>query len=159
AEAMSEHAIAMMLAFARKLHHSRDAQRLREWAQEPLWAGPPAFESLAGGTLGLVGLGAVGSAIAERARALGMRVIAVRRHPAPDPAPAHEQWPVSRLPDLLPVADWLVIVAPHTAETQGMIGRDELARMRPTARLMNLARGALVDERALIDALRGGRLA
>jgi len=106
-----------------------------------------------------VGLGAIGTAIAERARALGLRVIAVRRHPPADPAPAHEQWPASRLHDLLPVVDWLVIVAPHTPETQGLIGRDELARLRPSARLMNLARGALVDERALIAALRAGRLA
>src|SRR5262249_60662723 len=64
AESMAEHALAMMLAFARRLHVSRDAQRLREWAQEPLWAGPPAYESLAGATLGLVGLGAIGTAIA-----------------------------------------------------------------------------------------------
>src|SRR5262249_55626613 len=92
AESMAEHALAMMLAFARKLHRARDAQRAHAWAQESLWEESPAIGSLAGGTLGLVGLGAVGSAIATRARAMGMKVIALRRRPAQDPAPADEQW-------------------------------------------------------------------
>jgi len=159
ADAMAEHALGVMLAFVRQLHLARDAQHRAEWAQERLWSQSPDFGSLAGSTLGLVGLGAVGKAIAARARALGMRVVAVRRHPASDPAPAHEQWPVSRLDELLPIVDWLVIAAPHTSETQGMIGRAQLARMRPSARLVNLGRGALVDERALIEALRERRLA
>jgi phosphoglycerate dehydrogenase-like enzyme len=159
AEAMAEHALAMMLAFARKLHHARDAQHAHEWTQAQLWEEPPAIGSLVGATLGLVGLGAIGSAIAVRARALGMRVLAVRRHPAADPAPADEQWPVSRLRELLPRLDWLVLVAPHTPETERMIGREELALLRPGARFMNLARGALVDEAALVDALRERRIA
>ena len=159
AEAMAEHALAMMLAFVRKLHLARDAQRAHEWAQATMWEVSPAIGSLAGGTLLLVGLGAIGSAIAVRAKALGMRVIAVRRRPAADPAPADEQWPVSRLRELLPRVDWLVITAPHTPETERLIGREELALLRPEARLVNLGRGALVDEAALIDALRERRLA
>src|SRR5262249_57130451 len=79
AGAMAEHALAMMLSFARKLHHARDAQRAHAWAQEAIWERPPVLESLAGRTLGLVGLGAIGSAIAARTRALGMKVIALRR--------------------------------------------------------------------------------
>ena len=159
ADAMAEHALAMMLAFARKLHHARDGQRARQWTQSSTWEEGPPVGSLAGSTLGLVGLGAIGSAIAVRAGALGMRVLAVRRRPAANPAPADEQWPVSRLRELLPRVDWLVLAAPHTSETSGLIGREELALMRPQARLMNLGRGALVDEPALIDALRSGRLA
>ena len=159
ADAMAEHALAMMLAFARKLHHARDAQRVREWTQAPLWEEPPAIGSLAGATLGLVGLGKVGSAIAVRARAMGMRVIAARVHPASAPAPADEQWHVSRLRELLPRVDWLVLAAPHTPETERLIGREELSLMKSSARLMNLGRGALVDEAALIDALRTRRLA
>ena len=160
ADAMAEHAIAMMLAFARRLHHARDAQHAHAWAQTPMWEGSPSIESLAGGTLGLVGLGAIGSAIAVRARAMGMRVIALRRKPADRvPAPAHAQWPVSRLHELLPRVDWLVLAAPHTPETDCMIGWEELTLMKPSARLMNLGRGALVDEAALIEALREGRIA
>ena len=159
ADAMAEHALGMMLAFARKLHHARDAQRVHEWAQETMWDQAPGIGSLAGSTLGLVGLGAIGSAIAVRARAMGMRVLAVRRHPAADPSPAHEQWPASRLRELLPRVDWLVLVAPHTPETSGLIGREQLSLLRPEARLMNLGRGALVDEAALIEALRTQRLA
>jgi phosphoglycerate dehydrogenase-like enzyme len=159
ADAMAEHALGCMLSFVRKLHHARDAQRARVWAQESMWADAPAFGSLAGTTLGIVGLGAIGSALAARARALGMRVIAVRRRPSAPPAPADEQWPASRLHDLLAVADWVVVVAPHTADTAGMFGAAEFARMKPGARFVNLGRGALVDEPALVGALRSGRLA
>ena len=159
ADAMAEHALAMMLAFARKLHRARDWQQTREWAQAKTWEEAPALGSLAGTTLGLVGLGAVGSAIAARARALGVRVLAVRRRPAADPAPADEQWPVSRLGEVLPRVDWLVIAAPQTPETERLIGREELALLRPGARLVNLGRGALVDEPALIEALRTGQIA
>lgn len=159
AVAMAEHALGLLLAFARKLHLARDLQRERRWGQVALWTGPPSFGQLAGGTLGLVGLGAVGSALAERAAALGLRVIAVRPHPRPDPAPAHEQWGLERLDDLLARADWVVLVAPHTAESRGMIGVAQLARMRRDAVLVNLGRGALVDEPALVAALREGRIA
>ena len=159
ADAMAEHALAMMLAFVRKLHHARDQQRAHEWAQERTWDEAPGIGALAGATLGLVGLGAIGSAITVRARSLGMRVVAVRRRPALDPAPADEQWSVSQLREVLPRVDWLVLAAPQTRETEGLIGREELRRMKASARLVNLGRGALVDEPALIEALSSGRLA
>jgi len=159
ADAMAEHTLGVMLAFARNLHRSRDDQHARRWAPESLWRDAPAIGSLAGTTLGLVGLGRVGAAVATRARALGMRVLAVRRHPAAEPAPADEQWPVERLGELLGRADWLVLAAPHTRETERLIGARELALLRPGARLVNLGRGALVDETALLEALRAGRLA
>ncbi len=159
AVSMAEHALGLMLAFARKLHLARDLQRERRWEQVGLWTEPPPFGQLAGGTLGLVGLGAIGSALAERSAALGLRVIAVRPHPAGDPRPAHEQWGLARLPELLERADWVVLAAPHTAATRGMIGATELARMKPGAVLINLGRGALVDEPALVAALRAGCIA
>ncbi|HEV2105151.1 MAG TPA: D-2-hydroxyacid dehydrogenase [Candidatus Eisenbacteria bacterium] len=159
ADAMAEHTLGVLLAFARKLHWSRDAQRERRWDQVAQWTEPPFFESLAGSTLGLVGFGRVGTAIAARARALGMRVLAVRRHPAADPAPADAQWGVERLPELLAAADWLVLATPLTADTHGLVGEAELARMKPGARLVNLGRGGLVDEAALAAALAAGRLA
>lgn len=159
ARAMAEHVLGVMLAFTRRLHVSRDHQRERRWTQAELWRGEPGFAELAGATLGLVGFGAIGSAVAAAARAFGMRVIAVRRRPAADPAPAHEQWGVERLDDLLACADWLVLAAPHTPATDRLLDAARLARLRPGARLVNIARGALVDEAALVEALRAGRLA
>jgi len=159
AESMAEHALGLMLSFARKLHLARDAQRERRWTQREMIAGAPAFAELSGSTLGLVGFGRVGTALATRARALGVRVIAVRRHPHAPPEPAHEQWPLERLDALLECADWVVLAPALTAETEKMIGARELARIKPGAVLVNLGRGGLVDEAALIAALAGGRLA
>jgi phosphoglycerate dehydrogenase-like enzyme len=156
---MAEHTLGVILMFERKLHLSRDAQRERRWVQEPLFREAPPLGELGGKILGLVGLGAIGSALAVRARALGIEVIAVRRHPKPDPAPADAQWGTDRLSELLERADWLVLAAPLTTETRGFIGASELGRMKPSAVLINLGRGALVDEAALIEALAQGRIA
>ena len=159
ATSMAEHTLGVMLAFVRKLHLARDAQRERRWRQREMWSEPPAFRELAGGTLGLFGLGAVGSAISRVVRPLGIRVIAVRRHPATDAAPADEQWGLERLDEMLACADWVVLAAPLTAETRGVLGRARIAAMKPGGILVNLGRGALVDEAALTEALEGGRLA
>jgi phosphoglycerate dehydrogenase-like enzyme len=158
AAAMAEHTIGVILMYARKLHLTRDAQRERRWIQTPIMEGPP-FLSFAGSTLGLVGFGAIGREIAVKARALGARVLAVRRHPSPDAAPADAQWGSDRLDELLEQCDWLVLAAPLTAETSGMIGARELARLKPGALLVNLGRGPLVDEAALIAAIEQGALA
>ena len=159
AQSMAEHTIGVMLAFARQLHHARDAQRERRWSQNEQWGAAPGFADLAGATAGIVGFGHIGRAIGERARALGMRVLAVRRHPAADPAPAHEQWGLDGLPALLERSDWVVLAAPHTRESAKLVGAAELARMKPGARLVNVGRGALVDQDARVAALREGRIA
>jgi phosphoglycerate dehydrogenase-like enzyme len=156
---MAEHTLGLMLAFARKLHLARDAQRERRWTQREMLESSPPFADLAGSTLGLVGFGRVGEAIATRARALGMTVVAVRRHPASPPDPADQQWGVERLGELIGRADWLVLAAALTPETERLIGARELERARPGAVLINLGRGALVDEAALIAALERGTLA
>lgn len=159
ADSMAEHAIGLMLAFTRKLHHARDAQREKRWTQTEQWTGAPHFRFLRGSTLGLIGLGKVGSAIAARAKALGMRVLAVRRNPVSPPDPADEQWPLARLHDLLAASDWVVGIVPQTPETNGLLGAAEFARMRSHARFLNLGRGALVDEAALVEAIRAGQIA
>uniref|UniRef100_A0A832I6Y4 D-2-hydroxyacid dehydrogenase n=1 Tax=Eiseniibacteriota bacterium TaxID=2212470 RepID=A0A832I6Y4_UNCEI len=159
AVSMAEHALGVLLALARKLHLARDAQARRAWAQRALWTEPPPFAQLEGATLGVFGFGAVGRAIATRARALGMRVLAVRRRPAADPGPAEAQWGPERLGDLCAASDAIVLCAPLTAETRGALDAAALARLRPHAVLVNLGRGALVDEEALVAALREGRLA
>jgi phosphoglycerate dehydrogenase-like enzyme len=159
AVAMAEHTIGVILAFMRKLHLARDEQQRRRWTQRELWANAPEFGELAGRTMLLVGLGSVGEEIAVRASAMGLHVIAVRRHPRPEPGPAAEQWGPERLPELLARADFVVLAAPLTAETRGLIGREALARMKKDAFLVNLGRGNLVDEDALIECLRAGRIA
>ncbi len=156
---IAEHTLGVMLAFARQLHLSRDAQARRQWTQLEQWQAGPGFEELQGATVGIVGFGHIGRAVAEKCRAMGMRVLAVRRNPAPDPAPAHAQWGLDWLPELLERSDWVVLAAPHTPETDRLIGAAQLARMKPGARLINVGRGALVDEAALVDALAAGRLA
>jgi phosphoglycerate dehydrogenase-like enzyme len=158
-DSMAEHALGLLLSFARKLHLARDAQRESRWTQRAMWCEPPPFRELAGASLGLVGLGAVGSALATRARALGMTVRAVCRRPRTDPAPAHAVWPLDRLGDLAAASDALVLAAPHTAATRAMIGGEVIARMPRHSVLVNLGRGALVDEPALITALERGAIA
>lgn len=111
---------------------------------------------LAGRTVGIVGMGAIGAALAERARALGCRVLGMRRSfAARGPhETADEAVPPSELGYLLAESDFVVLAAPLTEETRGMIGAEQLRAMGPRAYLVNIARGELVDERALIAALR-----
>ena len=159
ATSMGEQALGLMLALERRLHRARDAQRERRWVQAELAADTPPMGELAGRTLGLVGFGEVGRAIARRARAFEMEVLAIRRRPGHPPEPAHAQWPPERLPELLARADWLVLVPPLTKETDRLLDAAAFARMKPGARLLNLGRGGLVEEEALIAALRSGALA
>jgi phosphoglycerate dehydrogenase-like enzyme len=114
--------------------------------------------TFAGSTLGIVGMGAIGSAVAERARALGLFVLGLRRSAAADPAPAHELLGPGRLHELLARSDAVLVAAPETAETRHLIDAAAFAAMKPGAVLVNVARGALVDEAALAEALRSGRL-
>jgi phosphoglycerate dehydrogenase-like enzyme len=157
--AMAEHTLGVILAFVRNLHLARDAQRERAWIADTLWRGNPPLGELAGTTLGLVGLGSVGSAIAVRARPLGLRIVAARRRPSSDPAPADAQWGLDRLDELIAAADWLVLSPPLTAETRHLMDARRIALMKPSAVLINLGRGALVDEPALIAALESHRIA
>jgi glyoxylate/hydroxypyruvate reductase A len=116
---------------------------------------------LRGATVGIVGLGGIGSAVARTCRALGLRVVAARRtvSEAPDQERVADVLvPISQLSTVLREADFLVLACPHTPETEGMIGRAEFEQMKRGAVLINIARGAVVDEAALIAALRQGHL-
>ena len=114
---------------------------------------------LRGKTVGIVGLGAIGSEVARLAQAFGMEVIALRRNPGRSGASAFRVLPPEGLHELLAASDCVVLAVPATDATVGMIGPEELAVMRPSSYLINVARGDVVDEAALIDALRHGRLA
>lgn len=150
----AEHVIGWMLMFNRGLLHFYRFQERRQWNRQLQLA-----RKLWGQTLGIVGLGDIGSALAVRAKAFGMRVLAIRRHPAPAPELADEVWGMDRLADLLAQSDHVALTVPLTPETRGMIDRSMLARMKPTAYLYNIGRGPLVDEDALVEALEKGTIA
>ena len=152
---MTEHVLALLLAFARRLPDAMRAQASRTWRH---MENAEVFE-LAGKTLLLVGLGAIGQHTAQVAAALGMRVLGVRRAPS-EPLPGVERVAgIESLHDLLPEADFVVLMTPLTPETRGLICERELRLMKRDAYLINVARGGVVDEAALVRALREGWIA
>jgi phosphoglycerate dehydrogenase-like enzyme len=106
----------------------------------------------------MIGMGAVGSNFARYAQAFGLHVIAVRRSPMKPGEPADEMYPPARLAEVLPRADWLMLTCPLTPETSNLINAEAIKRMKKGARLINVSRGEVVDEAAVIDALRSGQL-
>jgi len=145
AQAVAELALFLMLALARRLplHRRSFAARI---------VGDPPGTELSGKTLGIVGLGASGRQLARMARGLGMEVIAIRRHPGPDPDATWVGGP-AELHALLGRADYVSLHTPTTADTRGLLDAAAFRAMKPTARLINVGRGDLVDRAALVDAL------
>lgn len=148
---MTEYVLGWCLWVTQRMELYRAAQRAR------VWRGDVRPRKLRGSVLCVVGLGDIGRAIVRGARALGLRVVGVNRTGRPVPG-AERVWPVGALSQALAGADWVVVVLPLTPETRGLLGARELAAMRPSAWLVNVGRGAVVDEPALLDALRRGRL-
>ena len=156
--AVAEHALALMLSLSRHLHLARDRQAERVW--RPMIGDPNAREAeLSGRTVLIVGLGTIGRRLAGFAKALGMRVIATKRDPSEGGAPADQIVASHELFTLLPQADIVVLTCPLTAETEGLIEAKALAAMKPGAVLINVARGKVVVEEALIAALQSGHIA
>jgi phosphoglycerate dehydrogenase-like enzyme len=137
---MAEYVLGLVLAMAKDLKGTLAAQQRREWKHRET-------EPIAGRRVVVVGGGPIGRAIAGLLRAVGMDVELVGRRE------------FDGLPDLLPAADWLVLAAPLTDATRGMLDAAALALLRPSARVINVGRGALVDEPDLVDALQEGRIA
>lgn len=160
APVVAEQVMAMMFAIARRIPESVRFQLKHVWAQGIFWDEGLSPTELGGATLGLVGLGSIGGNVASRASAMGMKVIAVREH-ADRPKPEHvdEVLPTSQLDKLLSRSDYVVLSPPVTPATRGMIGRAQLAAMKKDGYLINVGRGPLVDEAALIEALREHRIA
>ncbi len=155
--AVAEHAMALMLALARHLHLARDFQSRKHW--RPMIAERAHREDeLHGKTLLIVGLGRIGRRVARLAGAFGMTVIGVKREPIAVPDVTRLVTP-AQLMDALPEADFVALTCPLTPETEGLIGARALAAMRPGACLINVSRGRVVDEPALIEALRKGTIA
>jgi len=156
---IAEHVLGMMIILARKLHEAYRFQLEGKWPRKEMIERYPSFSELYGQTAGIIGLGDIGLAVAERVKALGMRVIATRRHVGTLPPGVDELLGPEGLPQLLQASDFVVIAAPLTPETQGLIGERELRLMKPTAYLFNVGRGAIIQEAVLIRALKEGWIA
>jgi phosphoglycerate dehydrogenase-like enzyme len=152
ARAVAEHVMALILALARRLPEARDNQKKRVW-RGMIGDLTRREDELAGKTLIIVGLGQIGGRLAQLAKAFDMRVIGIRRDPRAGAGHADSVHGISELKALLPQADFVALTCPLTAETEKLIDADALARMQPSAYLVNAARGRVVDETALVQAL------
>lgn len=152
-EAVAEQALACMLSLARHLHFMRDYQRKHEWRAYISDIGNREDE-LAGKTCGIVGLGLIGSRVAELAKAFNMRVIATKRDPSTYDGPADRVTGTDGLDDLLRESDYVVLTCPLTDETNGLINKRTLGLMKRSAYLVNVARGGCVVDEDLVPALR-----
>lgn len=153
ATSVAEWGLTAILSLAKYFHLYARHQARHEWTRHRM-------VELSGKTAGIVGLGAIGTELARMVQALGMRVVAIRRS-GPGTPPPFVEWlrGTDSLDDLLAESDFVVLAAPRTPETKKMIGSAQLHRMKSSAYLVNLARGALVDEAALIDALQNNVIA
>src|SRR5690348_3805661 len=151
---MAEHTMGLLLALARNFPDSVRQQDKAIWSQQELWDKPQHLSEVNGQVLLIVGYGSIGRELAKRAKAFDMRVWGVTRSGQADTTYAEKIVPVSELHQVLPYADFVVIAAPETPETRHLIGAAELAPMKASARVVNVARGSLLDEMALARALK-----
>ncbi len=152
-EVMAEHAMGFILACSRRFLDSFHFQHQHQWAQEKLWTLKPTLDQVQGKTLGIVGLGSIGREISKRARAFGMQILAVKRNPESGGDAADRVFPLSQLETMLHDSDFVVLALPHTPETKHVMSDAQFAAMKPSAYLINIARGKLIDEKALLRAL------
>lgn len=158
ARAVAEHAMALVLALARRLPEARDNQAKRVW-RGMIGDLTQREDELGGKTMLLVGLGQIGGRLAQLAKAFDMRVVALRRDPAAGPSAADAVHATAAFKSLLPEADYVALCCPLTAETENLVDAEALALMKPSAYLINVARGRVVDQAALTAALAAYRIA
>jgi phosphoglycerate dehydrogenase-like enzyme len=148
---MAELCFALLLGLAKRIPHALEQQKAGLWK---MYGSP----LVSGKTLGILGLGAIGAAIAERAVPFGLRVIGTQREPKRVPGVSSVVTGASGTEQVLRESDYLVVLLPLTPETRGSIGARELDLLKPGAILINLARGGIVDEAALLERLQSGRI-
>jgi phosphoglycerate dehydrogenase-like enzyme len=153
---IGEHVFAMLLTFTRQMRFFDEEQRRHVWSRAE---GEERVEGLAGRTMGIIGFGNIGRAIGQRAAAFELRVVAVDAQPVAAPPFVEQVFGLGGLPEMLRMADVVVVSVPLTPETRGMLGAPELALLRPSAYLVVVSRGGIVDEESLVDALHSHRLA
>jgi len=150
---MAEHTMGLLLALARNFPDSVRQQDRAHWSQQDLWDKPQHLTELNGQVLLIVGYGSIGREVARRAKAFDLRVWAVTRSGEGDGAHVERMFSAAQLHQALPEADYVLICAPETTETKRLIGAAEIAKMKRGARLINVGRGSLLDEEAMIRAL------
>jgi phosphoglycerate dehydrogenase-like enzyme len=158
ARAVAEHAMSLILALARRLPEARDHQARRVW-RGMIGDLTQREDELTGKTVLVIGLGRIGGRLAQLAKAFDMTVVGFRRDPAAGAGAADSVHTLAELPAFLPRADFVVLTCPLVPETRGVIDANALALLRPSAFVVNAARGGCVVESALIEALRAGRIA
>ena len=149
---LAEQVLCFMGMFSRNMLRALGQQRERRWERYP-------GGELRGMTMGIIGLGAIGSAAARLCKCYGMRVIGTEPDPTEASRVADEVLPPERHTEVLREADFVLLACPITEETRKLINAETLGTMKPTAYLLNVARGECVDEPALVDALKGGSIA
>jgi phosphoglycerate dehydrogenase-like enzyme len=155
---MAEHIIGLILALARNFPDTVRQQEKAIWSQQDLWDKPQHLAEVNGTLLLIVGYGSIGREVAKRAQALGMRVWGVTRSGKGDATHAEKIVTSAELHNVLPQADYVLLCAPETSETNSLIGTQQLTQMKRGARIINVGRGSLLDEAALISALESGAL-
>jgi phosphoglycerate dehydrogenase-like enzyme len=156
ANPMADHVIGMMVSLAHRMGDFWDDQKAHRWEPQKYH---DSFAELSGRTMGILSLGGIGLAVARRANGFGMEVYAVDRHPRPDLAEGNTVWGLDRLDELLSISDWFVVTAPLTPETRGLIDRRRMGLLKQGAHVIVISRGNIIDEDALIEGLRTGRIA
>lgn len=156
ANPMADHVFALLLSLTHRLPELREDQKARRWDMKKY---SNRYVELTGRTMGILALGGIGMAVARRARGFGMNVYAVDIRPLTPPTEVEAVWGLEKLDELLRISDVFVITAPYTAKTHHLIDRRRIGLLKPTAYVIAISRGGIIEEEGLIDALRDGRIA
>ena len=154
--AMADHVMGMILTLAHRLVDMLDDQRAHRWDVDKYRA---QMRELEGTTMGLLALGSIGRAVAVRAQAFGIRVYGVDLKPMKPPEGVAEVWTLEGLERLLRISDWLVVTAPLTDGTEGLLNRERIGQLKQGSHLIVISRGGIVDETAVVEGLRSGSIA
>ena len=152
---LAESTLGMILAYTRGIRDSILAQPKHEWAIRRI---RPTLVELTGTTLGIIGFGRVGRALAERAQVFGLRILAVDMFPKNKPDYVEALWDLEGLDNLLAQSDYVVVTVPRTPENMNLIGAEQLETMKPTAILVGISRGGIINQEAMAEALRENKI-
>ena len=156
---VAEHAMTVLLALAKCLPQAMQYQAKHEWSQDQLWHSQPRPREVADATVAVIGMGGIGREFTTRAKAMGMKVLAVRENRSKGPEGADAVFGPEQIDEVLPQSDYVLLCTPVTPATTDIMNAARLSKMKPDAYLINVARGPLIDEAALLDTLQHRRIA